>query len=131
MESISTFSYTIPDRLGALGELRSSLRAWLREAGVDGDAAEDVVLAVWEICANAIEHPIRRHGEGVTLAATVTAQGVRIAVQDTGSWHEEDAPRPGRGLGLRLARAMTDRLSILRGRRGTEIVMWRSTGGHA
>ena len=131
MESLSTFSYTIPDRLGALAELRNALRVWLREAGVDGDAAEDVVLAVWEVCANAIEHPIRRRGEGVALAATATAQGLCIAVHDTGSWREEDAPRPGRGLGLRLARAMTDGLSILRGRGGTEIVMWRSTGGHA
>jgi anti-sigma regulatory factor (Ser/Thr protein kinase) len=131
MEAISTFSYTIPDRLGALRGLRSALRRWLSEAGVDSDTADDVVLAAWEICANAVEHPVRRQGEGVTVAATATTLGVRIAVRDTGSWREEGTPPPGHGLGLRLARAMTDRVSVLRGRPGTEVVLWRFTGGHA
>jgi anti-sigma regulatory factor (Ser/Thr protein kinase) len=132
MNANSTFSYRISDRLDALDELRRALRGWLgEEAGVNVATAEDVVLAAWEICANAVEHPVRRRGEGVTLTATATPLGVRVAVQDTGSWREEDGPRPGRGLGLRLARATMDRLSILRGRPGTKVVMWRYTGRHA
>jgi anti-sigma regulatory factor (Ser/Thr protein kinase) len=131
MEESATFSHTIPDRLDALRELRAALRAWLAEVGIETDAAEDVVLAAWEVCANAIEHPIDRKGAGVTLVAEATALGVRVAVHDTGSWREERAPRPGRGLGLRLARALMDRISVARGRPGTEVVMWRFTGGHA
>ena len=126
-----TFSYTIPDRLDALRELRAALRSWLVGAGVDEDAAEDVVLAAWEVCANAVEHPVDREGAGVTLMASATPVGVRVAVHDTGSWRERNMQRRDRGLGLRLAQAMMDRISILRGRPGTEVGMWRFTGGHA
>ena len=62
MESNSTFSYTMPDRLDALSELRTELRAWLAGTGVDRETAEDVVLAAWEVCANAVEHPVRPRG---------------------------------------------------------------------
>ena len=131
MEESATFSHTIPDRLDALPELRSALRAWLADVGIETSTAEDVVLAAWEVCANAVEHPIERKGAGVTLGAEATALGVRVAVHDTGSWREDRTPRPGRGLGLRLARAMMDRISVVSGRVGTEVVMWRFTGGHA
>ena len=125
----STFSYTMPDRLEALSTLRTELRAWLSRSGVDRDTTEDVVLAAWEVCANAVEHPVDRKHHDVTLVATVGSSGVCIVVEDTGSWRDT-VSRPGRGLGLRLARAMVDRLSIVRRSPGTEVVIWRSTGGH-
>ena len=125
----STFSYTMPDRLEALSALRTELRAWLSRSGVDRDTTEDVVLAAWEVCANAVEHPVDRKHHDVTLVATVGSSGVCIVVEDTGSWRDT-VSRPGRGLGLRLARAMVDRLSIVRRSPGTEVVIWRSTGGH-
>jgi len=123
----STFSYTMPDRLEALSTLRTELRAWLSRSGVDRDTTEDVVLAAWEVCANAVEHPVDRKHHDVTLVATVGSSGVCIVVEDTGSWRDT-VSRPGRGLGLRLARAMVDRLSIVRRSPGTEVVIWRSTG---
>ena len=123
----STFSYTMPDRLEALSTLRTELRAWLSRSGVDRDTAEDVVLAAWEVCANAVEHPVDRKHHDVTLVATVGSSGVCIVVEDTGSWRDT-VSRPGRGLGLRLARAMVDRMSIVRRSPGTEVVLWRSTG---
>ena len=117
----------MPDRLEALSALRTELRAWLSRSGVDRDPTEDVVLAAWEVCANAVEHPVDRKHHDVTLVATVGSSGVCIVVEDTGSWRDT-ASRPGRGLGLRLARAMVDRLSIVRRSPGTEVVIWRSTG---
>ena len=68
---------------------------------------------------------------GVTLVASRTRLGVRIAVHDSGTWREHAGQRPGRGLGLRLASTVMDRVSILRDRPGTEVVMWRFTGGRA
>jgi anti-sigma regulatory factor (Ser/Thr protein kinase) len=130
MADASTFSYTMPDRLEALLGMRTELRAWLSGRGVDAEAAEDVVLAAWEVCANAVEHPVDPTYPDVTLVATVDPSGVCVVVEDTGSWRE-NVPRPGRGLGLRLARGMVDRMSIVSRTPGTEVVLWRSTGGHA
>ncbi len=130
MPETATFSYAIGDRLDALLGMRVALRRWLSDAGLDAEAAEDVVLAAWEVCANAVEHAVEPQG-GVTLVASRTRLGVRIAVHDTGTWREHAVQRPGRGLGLRLARAVMDRVSIIRDRPGTEVVMWRFTGGRA
>ena len=130
MQEISAFSYTVPGELEALPKLRAALRAWLAGVGVDAAAREDVVLAAWEICANAVEHPTDREAAEVTVDGWASPQGVRIAVRDRGSWRTA-VRRPGRGLGLRLARAMTDRLLILTNGAGTDVVMWRSTGGAA
>jgi serine/threonine-protein kinase RsbW len=120
----------MPDRLESLSGLRTELRAWLSTSGVDRETADDVLLAAWEVCANAVEHPVDRQHHDVTLVATAGASGLCIVVEDTGSWRDS-VSRPGRGLGLRLARALVDRMSIVRRSPGTEVVLWRSTGGHA
>ena len=69
--------------------------------------------------------------EGVTLVASVTPRWVRVVVHDTGSWHGRNVQRRGRGLGLWLARALMDRISIRRDLPGTKVVMWRFLGGPA
>ena len=46
----------IPSDVGALDVVRDALRVWLAGASLDRTDAEDVVLATWEACANAIEH---------------------------------------------------------------------------
>ena len=130
MQETATFSYAIEDRLDVLLGMRIALRRWLADVGLDTDAAEDVVLAAWEVCVNAVEHAVEPRG-GVTLVASRTRLGVRISVHDSGTWREHAVSRPGRGLGLRLARTVMDRVSILRDRPGTEVVMWRFTGGRA
>lgn len=131
MEESSTFAYRMPARLDALGDLRHALRDWLASADVDPGTAEEVVLAAWEVCANAVEHPVERTGSDITLVASASSCGVRVAVRDTGSWRERTVQRRDRGLGLRLARATMDRMWVLSDRPGTEVVMWRSKGGHA
>lgn len=131
MEQRATFTYTLPDRLEALGDFRRDLRRWLAEVGMEQSTAEDVVLAAWEVCANAVEHPHDPDGSGVRVEAWATEGVVRIAVRDTGSWLKKSIPRPNRGLGLRLARALVDRMSILSEQPGTEVVLWRSISGRA
>ena len=120
----------MPDRLEALPGLRTELRAWLSRSDVDRDTTEDIVFAAWEVCANAVEHPVDPKHHDVTLVAQVGSSGVCVVVEDSGSWRD-GVSRPGRGLGLRLARALVDRMSIVRRSPGTEVVLWRSTGGHA
>jgi anti-sigma regulatory factor (Ser/Thr protein kinase) len=130
-QAAPTFTYTIPGRLEALRDFRSAFRRWLADIGIEQPAAEDVVLAAWEICANAVEHPRDADGSGVQVEAWASPGVLRIAVRDTGSWFHRSVERPNRGLGLRLARALVDRMSILSEQPGTEIVLWRSIGGRA
>jgi anti-sigma regulatory factor (Ser/Thr protein kinase) len=127
VDDTSAFSCAIPDRLEALPELRSALRSWLADSGVEPDAAEDIVLAAWEVCANAIEHPVARSGPDTTIVATRQPLGVQVVVEDSGSWRHVRSPRSDRGLGLRLARAMVDCMSVVRDRPGTAVILWRST----
>lgn len=126
------FSATVPGRTESLRPLRHSLREWLATAEVEPATADDVVLAAWEVCANALEHPVRpRHPPEVRVRVTVSKSYVRVSVQDTGEWRVRTVRRAHRGLGLRLARALMDRVSILRDRTGTEVVMWRYTSRRA
>lgn len=132
MDTAATFSFTTAGHLEALGDLRPALRRWLlQDVGMEHADAEDLVLAAWEICANAIEHPRERTAPSVDVDAWASTGAVCIAVRDTGSWLERPVRRPSRGLGLRIARALVDRMSILSGQTGTEVVLWRYTGGSA
>ena len=132
MEHVSTFSFTTADRLEELGEFRVALRRWLlHDVEMEHEDAEDLVLAAWEICANAIEHPRNRKETAVEVEAWASTRAVRIAIRDTGTWVGRPVNRQNRGLGLRLARALVDRMSILCEQSGTEVVMWRYTGRSA
>ncbi len=126
MTAGTTFTASIPRRLEALPDLRRELRRWLSEAGVDGEAAQDVVVAAWEVCTNAVEHPVAPRRTDVELLARATPEGVRVAVRDSGSWRAP-VSRSNRGFGLRLARRLMDSVTVVRGRLGTVVVMWRFT----
>jgi anti-sigma regulatory factor (Ser/Thr protein kinase) len=123
MKASASFSITIPARFDALDGMRSALRRWLRASGVGSPEAEELVLAAWEVCANAIEHPVRPSGDGVTLVASATEGRVRMEVQDTGRWRERTARRAHRGLGLRLVTGLMDHVAIVGGAAGTRVVM--------
>ncbi len=48
----------LPSDIGSLDLVRDAMRSWLAGAPVSGPEAHDIVLAVWEACANAIEHAV-------------------------------------------------------------------------
>ena len=132
MEPATTFSFTAAGRLEELGAFRAALRRWLvDEVGLRDADADDLVLAAWELCANAIRHPRDRKDASVTVDAWASTGAVRIAVRDTGAWVGRPVHRPSAGLGLRIARELVDRMSILCGQSGTEVVVWRYRSGSA
>jgi anti-sigma regulatory factor (Ser/Thr protein kinase) len=124
MVESAPLSVTIPAQLHALEGIRSALRRWLRVSDIRGTAAEEIVLAAWEACANAIVHPVGTTGDSVTLTAHLTGGRVRIEVQDTGHWRERAASGTGGGLGLRLVAGLMDQVAVLGGGAGTRVVMW-------
>jgi anti-sigma regulatory factor (Ser/Thr protein kinase) len=126
MSAENEFKRSVPPQLEELPSVRSDLRKWLCGLSVPKPVAEDIVLAAWEVCANAIEHP-RKSGENVEVAAKAMPRGIRLAVCDAGPWRSARFARPGRGLGLRLVEGLVDRLSIRRGLGATEVVLFRCT----
>ena len=108
---------------GTLGALRAAVRAYAGRAGFSEARAEDVVLAVHELAANAVHH-----GAGAgrlriwTLAGALHCQvddgDPRPSRDLTGPQVSHAAPmRPGHGLWV--VRQVADRMRVLSGARGT------------
>lgn len=110
---------------GELAATRTALRGWLRLAGVAPEQTLDVLIAVGEALANAIEHGHRdRPGGAVSLRATVLADRIHVAIADTGVWKPPKVdPAAHRGRGIALMRALMQDVSIEPGEHGTTINM--------
>jgi anti-sigma regulatory factor (Ser/Thr protein kinase) len=109
----------LPFDSGTLTALRAGVKAQACEAGLPEARAEDVVLAVHELAANAVSH-----GAGAgRLRIWKLAGSLRCQVEDgeplaSGPASGHSLPsRPGHGLWL--VRQVADRMRILTGARGT------------
>jgi anti-sigma regulatory factor (Ser/Thr protein kinase) len=116
----------LPAIPASLAVVRNHLRTWLPTAAVNASTAADVVLAVGEAAANAVEHAVKGATGDVVLEVTARATdtGLALTVRDNGSWH---APAPGprgqRGHGSRLMRALVDTVTITPTTQGTTVEM--------
>jgi anti-sigma regulatory factor (Ser/Thr protein kinase) len=86
---------------------------------------QDVLVAVGEACANAIEHGHRdAPGQPIRLQGQVTVTRLRLTVTDSGRWRP---PRPEadplRGHGIALMRALMERVTIEQATTGTTVDM--------
>src|SRR5262249_40068932 len=101
------------------------LARWLRQAGVDGNEAYELVVACGEACANAVAHayPVgRAHYE---VSAGRDGEVIEIVVRDFGSWREETSPH---SRGLELIEKLVDEMRIDRTSGGTVVTMRRRLG---
>ena len=116
-----------------LAPVRARLRSWLLSCDIGSRTAQDVLVAVGEACANAIEHG-HRHSPGrqVRLRAVSTANQLRLTITDTGRWRTSQ-PGDGthRGHGIALMRALMQQVTIEPGPAGTTVDMYlRITHGY-
>lgn len=114
-------------RPSAPSQVRRRLRTWLRDVPLSTEVADDVIVAVSEALANAIEHSGISPYEEVTFRASQIDRTLRMTVRDPGRWR---VPREEsyRGHGLALMKALMDDVEIDRRDDGTRIDMTRRIG---
>ncbi len=116
----------LPSTQHGLVEMREVLRGWLARGEVDEDVAAEAVLAVWEACANAVEHAQEPVQSSFRLRATLDDGGrMRVEVRDSGQWKPATGTTE-RGLGLGLMRSFMDTVEVSPGSDGTAVVMERA-----
>jgi anti-sigma regulatory factor (Ser/Thr protein kinase) len=104
---------------------RHGLDRWL--AGLDWPEAEriDIVLAVYEVCANAVQHAYLISGPGdvevvARLVAGPAARHLVVEVRDHGQWRPQGQAA---GLGLTAVRACMATVKIKHDGEGTVVRM--------
>ena len=71
--------------------MRAELRDWLAQIGMRSAEAEEIVLAVWEAGANAIEHAQQPSEQIFRVDGLVASAGrLRLEVRDTGGWKQSN-----------------------------------------
>jgi anti-sigma regulatory factor (Ser/Thr protein kinase) len=110
-----------PAEATRLAPLRTMLRTWLARCGVDPTTAQNVLVAVGEACANAIEHGHRQLPGGlIRLRAAATADDLHLTITDSGVWKTpQPAANPHRGRGFTLMRALMSEVTVTTGAAGT------------
>lgn len=110
----------LPARPEVLPVVRATAHSWLTSAGVAPPVARDLVLAINEACANAVEHSGARRSNCVEVDGEVDGSELVLQVRDYGSWRNPCAPGD-RGRGLLIIRALVDDLDVVRSEDGTEL----------
>jgi len=112
-----------PADASQLAPARNALRGWLKRALTDPAQSMDVLIAVGEAVANAIEHGHRHNPGGViTMAATALVDRVQLTITDTGSWKPpQQAVDSTRGRGIALMRGLMQDVTINPGTAGTTV----------
>jgi len=120
---------SFPAEAGQLAPVRGALRGWLERCGVPLHTAQNVLVAVGEACANAIEHGHRdAPGGAVRLRAEAFVGRLRLTIADSGRW-KEPTPNPYRGRGVNLMHAMMHGVTITSGNAGTTVDMHTRISG--
>jgi GAF domain-containing protein/anti-sigma regulatory factor (Ser/Thr protein kinase) len=118
------FRRVVPADLMRLAPLRDDLRAWLRGRGVVPDDVTDLLLAVNEGAANAVEHAHGGDGRAFDVEAWIGGHDdVTVRIADRGQWRVPNPQAAGRGFGMPLMRRLTDEVDVEEGRDGTTVTM--------
>ncbi|MBB2942264.1 anti-sigma regulatory factor (Ser/Thr protein kinase) [Actinoplanes lutulentus] len=117
------FVLRLPADPSRLTVMRRRLEDFLTAHAVPDNDAFDLVVAVSEAAANAIEHPLDPDEPVIVVEASHTGDAVVVTIHDTGRWRP--ATDAGfRGRGLALIGALTE-LSVHRSPQGTAVTLRR------
>jgi serine/threonine-protein kinase RsbW len=110
---------TIDASADRLADVRAFVRAFVRSAGGDEETISDLVQAVDELACNVIEHGYRRDDGTIDITIARVGDAVEVRLRDHAPAFDPrtvpeprlDLPlerRPLGGMGIHLARALTD-----------------------
>jgi anti-sigma regulatory factor (Ser/Thr protein kinase) len=109
---------TFPAEPAAVPAVRHWVTARAEEAAFS-EVVSDLALAVTEAASNAVRHS---GSESLTVVWRTEDNRAVVELSDLGDYDEQVAyPRKVGGLGLPVMTAVMDEVSILRGRRGTQV----------
>jgi anti-sigma regulatory factor (Ser/Thr protein kinase) len=122
--SARVFADVIHARSEEIGAARRRLRAWLGDAGVASESGEEILLAVGEAVANAVEHGSADESHVVRIEAAAEDDELVISVSDTGQWQTGlEGFFTGRGRGHMLMRALADGIDVESDHDGTIVTL--------
>ena len=117
----------LPAEAAHLCRLRRAMREYLGGLPLTPDRRDEIVLAVGEAAANAVEHAYRDQEEPGVVEVTFWTESDALCVQvrDHGRWREPPpGPHPmGQGLGMVLMRRLVDCVLIHHDQRGTTVLL--------
>jgi serine/threonine-protein kinase RsbW len=114
--------------LSAIRPVRRQLHAALSEWGLE-QVADEVVQAVQELMANAVEHGCRHRlsGAEVTVKAVYRDEHVRVDVHDPSDQRPQERPESGEresGRGLSIVGVLADRWGVKMDRASAGKSVW-------
>ncbi|BCJ54777.1 hypothetical protein Asp14428_62520 [Actinoplanes sp. NBRC 14428] len=117
------FVLRLPADPTRLSVLRRRLEDFLTANDVPENDIFDLMVAVSEAAANAVEHPIDPAEPVITVEVSLDDDAVTATVRDTGSWRPSSGPG-FRGRGLALIGALSE-LTVVRSETGTSVTLRR------
>jgi PAS domain-containing protein/anti-sigma regulatory factor (Ser/Thr protein kinase) len=118
---VSTFQRGFGGTVDQLASIRSDTRSWLASHGLESD---DVLIALGEACANAVEHAYRddRTGE-VDIELADHGYYLTACVRDLGSWQPPDRQKVHGGRGNHIMKSLSIHFARESGPQGTTVTM--------
>jgi anti-sigma regulatory factor (Ser/Thr protein kinase) len=108
--------------------LRERVRMWLEEGGAEQSEVFEVLLAVTEAFANAVEHPRDRRSRLVDVEGVISDHSVTVSIRDYGTWEDEPRRKENGGLGLVMMEHLMDAVRVECFEGGTTVTMRRTLG---
>jgi anti-sigma regulatory factor (Ser/Thr protein kinase) len=118
--------FTMPADAVHLCRLRYAMYGFLGALPLSCDRQDEIVLAIGEAAANAVEHAYRDQEPGVIDVTFWTEDdALCVQIRDHGRWREPPAgPQSvGHGLGIVLMRRLIDCVLIHHDHRGTTVLL--------
>jgi anti-anti-sigma factor len=113
----------MPAQPAQLTVMRRAVRRWAEAAALTDEQSDDLLLALGEAAANAVEHAYRdgATGDWVYEVARDGDGSLVVVVQDWGSWRPPPADPGFRGRGVEFVRHLADEVDIDHGDTGTTV----------
>jgi len=124
LASADTLALRCAARPSALGSMRDRLRDWLAAVGAGPTESEELILAVNEAAANAIEHAYGLEDAVFTVEGRLLDNAIIMSVCDEGIWRDRPTS-PDRGRGLAIMRSFADEVEVDHDESGTKIELRR------